>query len=204
MPPTLSTLPAEIIYELADHLALPELNALLRASRLFYQQLNHTLHKRGLAMAHPTHRHEEGQRGACWDHAPSWEIKPNEPWKCFSANIAAWLAAGLDPNVCISTDRETLLHRAVRMDDNEMVAHLLACGANVNARTQYNRWTPLHLADSALVASALLRGGADPNREDSAGKTALWYVENEPRPFKEVEELVKVLGGNCSCRHART
>jgi hypothetical protein len=65
MPPTLSTLPAEIIYEIADCLALPELNALLQTSRVFYQQLNHDLHKRGLAMARPTHRHEEGKPDIC-------------------------------------------------------------------------------------------------------------------------------------------
>jgi hypothetical protein len=144
MPPTLSTLPAETIYEIADCLALPELNALLQTSRLFYQPLNHDLHKRGLAMARPTHRHdEEGKPDICQEkhlhrsvfstlqsarYRVEWGF--HEPWLHPSANIVAWIGAGLDPNACITWSRGTLLHRAVWMNDNETVAHLLACGAN--------------------------------------------------------------------------
>jgi hypothetical protein len=108
MPPTLSTLPAEIIYEIADCLALPELNALLQTSRLFYQQLNHTLHKRGLAMARPTHRHQEGKHDFCQEKHVQWFVfSPtpqsarcrlalgfNEPWLHPSANIVAWIGLG--------------------------------------------------------------------------------------------------------------
>jgi ankyrin repeat protein len=194
MPPTLSTLPAEIIYDLADCLSLPELNALLRTSRLFHQQLNHTLHKRGLAATPPMHRHEEGKSDMCLE-KHCYNILHAALWMCPSANIVAWHGAGLDTNSCISFTRWTLLHRAVYKNDLEAVSHLLACGANVNAACQYGM-TPLHRAVLRLrielldpapsqaaaiyapsaVASALLRGGADPNCVDRAGETPLHYV----------------------------
>jgi hypothetical protein len=254
MPPTLNTMPAEIIYELAEYLALPELNALHQTRRLFYQQLNHSLHKRGLAMitmTHPTHRHEEGKPlYMCQEKhyynlstsLPLWhrheEGKPylcrevhyrnistslhatglacpaaarlgdalesNEPWLHPSVSIVAWLGAGLDPNACTTRTRRTLLHRAVEMNDEETVTHLLAYGANVNAHCRYGR-TPLHLAVSRLngvntasaVASALLRGGADQNCVDVMGETPLHYAVRlfhcGIRYREEVEENVKIL-----------
>jgi ankyrin repeat protein len=227
MPPTLSTLPAEIIYEIADCLALPELNALLQTSRLFYQQLNHTLHKCGLAMARPTHRHQEGKHDFCQEkHVQCFVFSPtlqsaryrlalgfNEPWLHPSANIVAWLGAGLDPNACITRTRGTLLHRAVEMKDEETVAHLLACGADVNAHTRYGM-TPLHFAFLGLkaatinaasaVASALLKGGADPKCADDVGETplhhavrrcgSLYYKGEVAETVKKMmEETVKVL-----------
>jgi hypothetical protein len=220
MPPTLSNVPADIIYEIADYLSLPELNAFLRTSRLFYQQLNHDLHKRGLAPIPSTHRHEEGKPYMCQEkhyynnsfrsrfHATRW-MHP-------SANIVAWLGAGLDPNACASWTRRTLLHRAVDQNDLEAVSHLLACGANVNAACQYGL-TPLHRAVSRLkidllgpapsqaaaiyapsaVASALLRAGADPNRADPVGKTPLHYAvdvfPSEMLYRGEMEEIAKAL-----------
>jgi hypothetical protein len=115
---------------------------------LFYQQLNHSLHKPGLAMVPPTHRHERKKIFQCWKmHSHStgvhWILNDN-PWMRPSANIAAWLGAGLGPNVCVSQFRRTLLHRAADiLKDQEKVSHILACGANVNARSYYGR-TPLH------------------------------------------------------------
>jgi ankyrin repeat protein len=202
MSPTLSTLPADIIYEVADYLSLPELNGLLRTSRLFYQQLNHSLHKRGLAATPPMHRHEEGKSDMCLE-KHRYNILHDARWMCHSANIVAWLGAGLDPNSCISCTRWTLLHRAVYTNDLEAVSHLLTCGANVNAACQCGM-TPLHIAilrlrdDAAIkaasaVVSTLLRGGADLKCVDVDGETPLHYAVSRFSSRAEWAEIVKML-----------
>jgi hypothetical protein len=81
--------------------------------------------------------------------------------------------AGIDlPDI----DGETPLHAAIRADRVEVVAELLALGADPNRAAAYGM-TPLMLASArgkTVIAGVLLRAGAQPNQRDLFGKTALF------------------------------
>ncbi len=65
---------------------------------------------------------------------------------------------------------ETALHRAAVKGDVKEVERLLASGANVDARTKYEKsMSPLHFASQhghLDVVRALLKGGADIDARD--------------------------------------
>lgn len=60
-------------------------------------------------------------------------------------------------------DGISLLHVAVELNDLAAVKKLLALGANVNARHEDTRYTPLHMCNSVEVAKLLVEAGADVN-----------------------------------------
>ena len=67
----------------------------------------------------------------------------------------------------------TALHWAAQKGDAELVAMLLAAGANVRATTRLGGYTPLHLASQAghaHVVAALLAAGAVAPTQDGDGR----------------------------------
>ncbi len=88
--------------------------------------------------------------------------------------VRTLIAQHVDVNAA-EPDGSTALHWAARLDRPEIVALLLAAGANVRATTRY-RVTPLSLAcanGSAVIVERLLKAGADANGTSEEGQTAL-------------------------------
>ncbi|WP_338669150.1 ankyrin repeat domain-containing protein [Pseudodesulfovibrio methanolicus] len=88
------------------------------------------------------------------------------------------LDSGVNVNV-LGPNRDTPLHQACLAAPRELIAHMLALGAMVNAREKTGL-TPLHAAafrgDPAIV-KLLLDAGANPEIEDNNGRTAKdWAV----------------------------
>ena len=65
-----------------------------------------------------------------------------------SDTVRALLQKGTDVNVALS-DGMTALHYAAARGDAKMAEMLLYAGANANAKTRVNEYTPLHLASEA-------------------------------------------------------
>jgi ankyrin repeat protein len=87
------------------------------------------------------------------------------------------IAERADPNVP-EADGTTALHWAVYHDDSELVARLLAAGANVAAANDYGA-TPMSeaaVAANVEVLRALLDAGADVDSPNADGQTALMVV----------------------------
>ena len=85
---------------------------------------------------------------------------------------------------------KTSLHLAAAHDRDDIVAMLLKCGANVNAKSD-GSWTPLHNAcekASEKVVRLLLKAGADPNARLLNGMTPLHLCAQEGH-----SEVVKCL-----------
>uniref|UniRef100_A0A8C3UJQ5 Ankyrin repeat and FYVE domain containing 1 n=1 Tax=Catharus ustulatus TaxID=91951 RepID=A0A8C3UJQ5_CATUS len=91
----------------------------------------------------------------------------------------------------------SLLHKAIQRGDKFAANFLIKNGARVNAATLGDQETPLHLvasyspkkhspdvmAEMAQIAQSLLQAGANPNMQDSKGRTPLHVsivVRNEP------------------------
>jgi RNA polymerase sigma factor (sigma-70 family) len=78
----------------------------------------------------------------------------------------------------------TALHRAAYNDDAALVAFLLECRADADARTRLGQ-TPLHLAvqlNHPAIAALLLAGAANPNAATDLGLTPLHYAVILQRP----------------------
>ena len=109
------------------------------------------------------------------------------------AVAAALIEAGADV-LARQNDGPTPLHDAATA---EVVALLLAAGADIEARARYSGWyqpngrdmTPLHVAakrGNAAVFMALLEAGADPTALDIEGKTPLDHAR-EQEALQELE-----------------
>jgi hypothetical protein len=89
------------------------------------------------------------------------------------------LDAGADPNATNGYFREPFLHCAISSNNSDMVALLLARGANPNAKN-YHNWTPLclianpllrtrtHTRKAPIITAMLLKAGAhiDPDNKN--------------------------------------
>lgn len=69
-------------------------------------------------------------------------------------------------------NQRTLLHHAVKVDNEKAVKILLSNKMNVNARDD-NQATPLHYAQSVYVAKLLINNGADLNAVDADDTSVL-------------------------------
>lgn len=95
----------------------------------------------------------------------------------------ALIALSLAALACVQACREehqTLLHKAVKYDEEpEVIRKLVASGSDVNARTRHGQ-TPLHYAarfnHEPSIAEALIAAGADVNARDENGSTPLNYT----------------------------
>ena len=74
----------------------------------------------------------------------------------------------------------TPLIRAVDAGFKDIVELLIAKGANVNAKDNWD-WTPLHSAvyGHNEIVELLIAKGANVNARDKAGRTPLWYAQDE-------------------------
>jgi len=84
----------------------------------------------------------------------------------------------------------TPLGRAVLAGFKEIVELLIAKGANVNAKDNWN-WTPLHSAvyGHKDIVELLITEGANVNARDGADRTPLFYAKDEGNA-----EIVELLG----------
>src|SRR4030095_3330239 len=89
--------------------------------------------------------------------------------------VLAMIKQGADVNAP-QGDGVTALHWAARQGDVELVAALVAAGANPRATTRFGSYTPLHLAaerGSAAIATALLGAGSPVDARTNTGATPL-------------------------------
>lgn len=110
------------------------------------------------------------------------------------ADVIKWVEAGGDVNWTTKWGW-TLLHFAARNDARALVCLLIDRGANVNARTNDNKRTPLHEACDAryhvTVAQMLFEKGADPNAPDIGGDTPLLIVRHSQGAGKPCSDNAK-------------
>ncbi len=87
----------------------------------------------------------------------------------------------------------TPLSRAVDAGFKDIVELLIAKGADVNAKDNWN-WTPLHSAvyGHKDIVELLIAEGANVNAGDGAGRTPLWYAEDNGNA--EIVELLRKHG----------
>jgi ankyrin repeat protein len=102
------------------------------------------------------------------------------------------------PELIAATDAEgsTALHGASWKDAREVVAFLIAAGADINARNQNDHWgtTPLHAAahaNNTAVVRLLIDAGADINAVDGQGRTPL-----EHTAFHQATAAAKLLSNH--------
>jgi uncharacterized protein len=120
-----------------------------------------------------------------------------------STGMAGLLAAGADPTVAESSGT-TVMHYAAMANDPEYLQVLLRHRADPNAPNGVTGATPLM---AALMGSrdvqfrALLKAGAQPNRTDRMGNTAL-HVAAQINAFQRVLDLLEA-GADPAARNQR-
>lgn len=87
----------------------------------------------------------------------------------------------------------TPLERAADVGFKDIVELLIAKGADVNAKDNWN-WTPLHSAvyGHKDIVELLITEGANVNARDGASRTPLWYAKDEGNA--EIVELLRKHG----------
>lgn len=104
------------------------------------------------------------------------------------------LARGAKVNVS-NAEGETPLHWAVRNGHTEIARMLLEHRADPNTREVRKHRTPLHEAafrGRGEIARMLLERGADPNAVDAAGKTPLFYAQDDKH--EDIVSLLRLYG----------
>ncbi|SHG82047.1 ankyrin repeat domain-containing protein [Ferrimonas marina] len=99
----------------------------------------------------------------------------------------ALLEQGADPNLA-GSQQVTALHVLAQSSDlpaadtEQLISALVAAGADPNATTRPQRFTPLHLAvygRNAVMVESLLVQGADPHQRDADGHSALALAQRQ-------------------------
>lgn len=73
---------------------------------------------------------------------------------------------------------ESALHMACNIEKDDIVEYLIKSGADINAKDYEYEYTPLLYAvnrNSSKITRILLQNGADPNKQDFFGNTALHF-----------------------------
>ncbi len=105
-------------------------------------------------------------------------IKDKETLICLQILLHTFITpkTPIDPNVILyRTPNETILHWAAKFDEIQLIERLIAEGAKINPRNQWQE-TPLHYAaqwNSPKAAQLLINAGADQNALDQHKKTPL-------------------------------
>jgi len=97
-----------------------------------------------------------------------------------------YLSKGGNPNLKRASGW-TLLHQAVNETEKDIVALLIAHGADVNAKENQGR-TPLHLVKNQDLAQLLIAQGAELNAQDNQGNTPLHQAL-----IRRIGDLAKLL-----------
>ena len=77
--------------------------------------------------------------------------------------------------------RHTPLHDAIVENNLIKIENLVKAGANVNIRTSFFSYTPLHLARTGECEEKLYKLGADHKLTDEHGKTPMKVAQIENR-----------------------
>ena len=112
------------------------------------------------------------------------------------ASVQALLAGDAGLLAARDADGSTALHCAAWKGHPEVVAHLLAVGADVHAHNANDHWgtTALHAAAHANhrpIVQALIDAGADVNARDPQGRTPLDHTA-----FHKAAAAAKVLAAH--------
>ncbi len=84
----------------------------------------------------------------------------------------------------------TALHWAALANDERLVKHMLAAGADIRATNSVGA-TPLHYGTgSEAIVRDLLRAGADPNAKTISGSTPLHTAASRPGSYRSVKQLL--------------
>src|SRR5262249_41633115 len=114
------------------------------------------------------------------------------------------LQKGADVNVPLS-DGLTALHYAASLGDAQMAEMLIYAGANPQARTRINDYTPLHLAaesGSGAVVKMLLNAGADVNATTTVSGVTPIHLAASAGNVDAVNALLEK-GANPNAREAK-
>jgi ankyrin repeat protein len=118
--------------------------------------------------------------------------------------VKALLQKGADVNVPLS-DGMTALHYAASLGDAQMAEMLIYAGANPQARTRINDYTPLHLAaesGSGAVVKMLLTAGADVNATTTVSGVTPIHLAASAGNVGAVNALLEK-GANPNAREAK-
>lgn len=135
-------------------------------------------------------------------HVNQTDLNRNTPLHATASNghfetLQILLAHGAD--VSAANNRgETSLHLASRWGYAALVEKLVEAGADVNARTDVDGATPLHMALDSETIKYLVRRGAFVNAEDDEGFTALHRAARQGN--LERVELLWSLGASVDAR----
>jgi len=83
----------------------------------------------------------------------------------------------LNLNATINKHGDTFLFKLTKINKTNLMRHLIAAGAQVNAKNQYGK-TPLFYATTVPTAQLLLDKGAAVNPTDRFGQTVLFIYDN--------------------------
>jgi ankyrin repeat protein len=118
--------------------------------------------------------------------------------------VKTLLQKGADVNVPLS-DGMTALHYAASLGDAQMAEMLIYAGANPQARTRINDYTPLHLAaesGSGAVVKMLLTAGADVNATTTVSGVTPIHLAASAGNVDAVNALLEK-GANPNAREAK-
>ena len=119
------------------------------------------------------------------------------------AVIMALLATGADPHARNGRGR-TPLHAAAVWTSTEVITALLDAGADLEALTDFNRFTPLHVAaggrqdQAPALITALLDAGANPMARDNHGNTPWYHIESH-YDFSETDAYSRLRSAHDLC-----